>query len=92
MRPVQITGITGTSPLVPLDVYATASVTQVTLSGAGQLQYTITNVFDPTLTIAWVNAPVAVNGFYTVPAGIRGVRATGMSAADVLTVSQQGIT
>jgi|HubBroStandDraft_2_1064218.scaffolds.fasta_scaffold02440_2 hypothetical protein len=92
MRPIRVTGITGNSPPVPLDVYATGATTQVSLSGAGVLQQTIDNVFDLSLTINWV-APTAAaaNGLYSIPAGIRAVRATGMAPADVLVVSQQGL-
>lgn len=90
MRPIRITGVTGNSVPVPLDVQATAGQTVVSLSGAGVLQQTIDNVFDLTLTLNWVAPAAAVNGLYTIPAGIRAVRATGMSVADVLVVSQQG--
>lgn len=91
MRPIRVTGVVGTSPTIPLDVYATGATTQVTLSGAGVLQQTISNVFDPTFAPNWVNAAAAVGGLYTIPAGIRALRATGMAAPDVLEVSQQGL-
>lgn len=91
MRPIRITGVTGTSVPVPLDVYSEGSQTIVSLSGAGVLRQTIDNVFDPTITINWVAPAAAVNGLYAIPAGIRAVSATGMSPADVLVVSQQGI-
>lgn len=93
MRPVRITGITGISPPVPLDVYDTSLATAFLASAAAPvLQITFDNVFDLSLTINWVAAPTpAANTVSTLPAGTRGVRATGMIPADVLTVSQQGL-
>ena len=97
MRPIRVTGVTGTSVPVPLDVYASvggviAQVTFVT-AGAPALQVTLDNVFDLTITPQWVAADAAdaTTKFYAIPAGVRAVRGTGMVPADVLVVSQQGI-
>jgi hypothetical protein len=89
MRPIRITGVTGTSTWVPLDTYSPAAAA-MSLSGGGAAQYTLDNPFDTTIT------PVAValtltGGGALVPLGARAVRATGMAGADVLTVSQQGL-
>lgn len=93
MRPVRLTGVVGTSVPIPLDVYATAATTQVSLSGAGVLQMTLDNVFDLTIAPTWGATPAkdATTGLYTIPAGVRALRATGMAAPDVLLVSQQGL-
>lgn len=93
MRPIRVTGVTGNSPPVPLDVYAEGVQTLVNFvtAGAPTLQYTLDNVFDLTLAIQWVAAPAAVAGVYTIPSGVRAVRGQAMVAADVLVVSQQGI-
>lgn len=96
MRPVRITGVTGTSVPVPLDVYdtSTASVAIETALAGAQLQYTLDNVFDTTLTLQWNNLGAAAAGATVVaqaPVGARAVRCTGMAPADVLAVSQQGL-
>lgn len=91
MRPVRITGVTGDSLPVPLDTYSPTTRTLVQLSGAGQLQYTIDNVFDLSIVPTWTNTPAAVDGAYLIEPGVRAVRATGMAPADVLVVSQQGL-
>ncbi len=96
MRPVRITGVTGTSVPVPLDVYdtSTASVAIETGAAGAQLQYTLDNVFDTTLTLKWENLGAAAAGADVVaqaPIGARAVRCTGMVAADTLVVSQQGL-
>lgn len=90
MRPVRVTGVTGTSAWVPLDTYAPAPAS-VTLTGAGGVEYTLDDPFaaspspvGKTLTLA--------TGAAVAPMGARAVRGTGMAGADVLTVSQQGIT
>lgn len=95
MRPIRVTGVTGNSPPVPLDVYATGSNTLVNLeSGAAPtIQVTNDNVFDLTVTPVWTAPAVATaNTLITLPQGVRAVRGIGMIAADVLSVSQQGIT
>lgn len=94
MRPIQVTGVTGNSNPVPLDVYATASQTTVYLKSAGAptIQVTYDNVFDTTIVPNWVAPPTAAaNTIITLPQGTRAVRGTGMAPADVLSVSQQGI-
>lgn len=92
MRPIRLTGVVGTSVPVPLDVYETGATTLVNLTGGGTLQMTLDNVFDSSITPAWGATPAkdATTGLYTIPAGVRAVRATGMAAPDVLQVSQQG--
>lgn len=91
MRPVVITGITGTSPWVPLDTYspdqASVSSNQATLA----VEYTLDNVFDPLIVAPQPVAGVLVANVFTVPKGARAVRGTGMVGADRLIVSQQGI-
>jgi hypothetical protein len=93
MRPVRVTGITGNSPPVPLDVYDTSAATVILASaGAPALQITYDNIFDSTLTINWIAAPTpGPNVTSLMPLGTRAVRGTGMVPADVLTVSQQGL-
>lgn len=94
MRPVRVTGVTGTSAPVPLDVYAPAAQAQVLLTSAGAptLEVTLSNVFDLTIAPTWKAPPVATaNTLVTLPQGTRAVRALGMVPADVLEVSQQAI-
>lgn len=97
MRPVRVTGVTGTSPVVPLDVYSInqGSVAYETAAAGAQMQVTYDDVFNAAIAPVWINlgavlasAPIAV----AIPVGARGVRATGMVAADVMTISQQSIT
>jgi len=94
MRPIRITGVTGNSVPVPLDAYAVGATTLVSFdtAGAPSIQVTNDNVFDSSITPRWVANQTAANanGQWTVPAGTRAVRGTGMVAADVLVVSQQG--
>ena len=96
MRPVRVTGVTGTSAVIPLDTYSTSqgSAAYETAAAGAQMQYTLDDVFNAAITPVWINlgavlasAPIAV----AIPYGARGVRATGMVPADVLTVSQQSI-
>lgn len=97
MRPVRITGVTGTSVTIPLDVYTIGPGAMVALETTGsgaQLQYTPDDVFNPAITPAWFNlgsASAAANVVAQTSPGARGIRCTGMVPADVLTVSQQGI-
>lgn len=94
MRPIQVTGVTGTSVPVPLDVYAPAGQAQVYLKSAAAptIQVTLDNVFDSTVTPTWVAPAVATaNTLITLPAGTRAVRGVGMITADILSVSQQGL-
>lgn len=97
MRPVRVTGVTGTSAVIPLDVYSLAPGVQVALetSGTGaQMQYTPDNVFDSTITPVWFNlgsASAGANVIAQTSPGARAVRCTGMVSADTLVVSEQGI-
>ena len=94
MRPVRLTGVTGTSQPVPLDVYAPAGQAQVNLASAGAptLEITVDNVFDLSITPVWKAPTVATaNTLVVLPPGTRAVRGVGMIAADVLSVSQQGL-
>ena len=90
MRPVRITGVTGTSNWVPLDTYSPAragvSSNQATLA----VEYTFSDVFDTSVT-PQVIASALVGGVLALPEGCRAVRGTGLVPADVMTVSQQGI-
>lgn len=95
MRPIRVTGVTGVSVPVPLDVYSEGQQTVVDMQTAGAAvpQITADNVFDLSIVITWRAAPVkdATTGLYFIPSGIRAVRGSGMVPADVLVVSQQGI-
>ena len=94
MRPVRITGVTGTSPIVPLDVYTigTANAIVVTGGATAQLQYTLDDVFNTAITPTWTNTTgTGRNAAQSIPSGARGVQCINMVNADVLTVSQQGI-
>jgi hypothetical protein len=90
MRPVVITGVTGTSAWVPLDTYspyvASVSSNQATLA----VEYTLDNVFDLSITPQPVAGALVAN-ILTLPAGARAVRGTGMVPADRMIVSQQGL-
>lgn len=96
MRPIRVTGVTGTSQAVPLDVYATAPNDQVwfVTSGTPGLQVTLDNVFDSTVTPQWNSADAAdaTTKIFQIPRGVRAVRGTGMVSADVLVVSPGGLT
>lgn len=94
MRPVRITGVTGTSVPVPLDVYSTASKTLAYFGGSGTpgLEFTIDNVFDSSVVPKWF--PLAVDatlGVFVLPQGTRAVRGTGMAPDDTLVISEQGL-
>lgn len=93
MRPVRVTGVTGTSVAVPLDTYSPAQATVFLESGAAPtIEVTLDNVFDSSITPKWsAPAVAAANTLITLQAGVRAVRGVGMIAADVLHVSQQGI-
>lgn len=97
MRPVRQTGVTGTSQVVPLDVYCMqpASAVIETVAAGAQMQYTLDDVFNLAITPVWNNLGAAAAGapvFAQAPAGARGLRCTTMVPADVLVVSQQSIT
>lgn len=87
MRPVRITGVTGTSPIVALDTYSPAQAS-VILTGGGALEFTLDDPFQSSPAPVFA-ALTILDGI--IPPGVRAVRATGMAPADVLTVSQQGI-
>lgn len=92
MRPIRITGVTGTSATVPLDVYC-PSPALVTISSAGtpSIQITADDVFNSAITPQWETpAPAfAANTPYQLPMGTRAVRGTGMVSGDIMSVSQQ---
>jgi hypothetical protein len=90
MRPVRITGVTGTSQWVPLDTYSPAVASVTSNVAALGVEYTMDNVFDTTITPTPI-ASALVGGVLTLPPGTRAVRGTGMVGANVMTVSQQGI-
>lgn len=94
MRPIRITGVTGTSQTIPLDTYC-PSPALITISSAGTpgIQITADDVFNSNITVQWETpAPAfAANTPYVLPMGTRGVRGTGMVGADILSVSQQSI-
>ena len=96
MRPIRVTGVTGNSVPVPLDVYATAPFDYVNFetAAAPTLQITLSNPFDLTVAIQWKAAPVAdaTTGLIAIPRGVRAVRGQGMVPADVLVVSPAGLT
>ena len=92
MRPVVITGVTGTSGWVPLDTYSPSPASLSSNQAALAIQYTLDNVFDPVGTpTPQVIAGVLAANVLTLPMGARAVRGTGMVGADRLIVSQQGI-
>lgn len=90
MRPVVITGVTGTSAWVPLDTYSPALASVSSNQAALAVEYTLDNVFDLSITPQVVAGVLAAN-ILTLPAGTRAVRGTGMVPADRMIVSQQGI-
>lgn len=90
MRPVRITGVTGTSQWVPLDTYSPSPAVLTSDVAALGVEWTADNVFDASVTPIPV-ATALVGGTLTLPMGARAVRGTGMVAADDLVVSQQGI-
>jgi hypothetical protein len=95
MRPIRVTGVTGTSATVPLDVYCTspASIVIESASNTAQVQYTLDDVFNAAITPAWINLVTANStaAAAQAPMGARGVRCTGMVSGDVLAVSQQSV-
>lgn len=90
MRPVVITGVTGTSQWVPLDAYSPSPASLSSNQAALAIQYTLDNVFDPAVTPQPIAGVLAAN-VLTLPMGARAVRGTGMVGGDRLIVSQQGI-
>lgn len=95
MRPIRITGVTGNSVPVPLDVYTigTANAIIETAGAAAQLQYTLDDPFTIAAgSLVWTNtAGTGRNAATAIPPGARAVQATGLVPADILVVSQQGV-
>lgn len=90
MRPIRISGVTGTTQWVPVDVYSPAQC-NARVSGAGNgIEYTLDDVFNSAVTPTPIAATLIDQGI-VLPDGARAVRATTMLPADVLWVSQQGI-
>lgn len=90
MRPVRITGVTGTSDWVPIDTYSPAKAGVASNQAALGIEVTFDNVFDLSITPV-VIATALVGGVFELSSGVRAVRGIGMVPADVLVVSQQGI-
>jgi hypothetical protein len=95
MRPIRVTGATGNSVTVPLDVYTIGIANAIIESGTPttqQVQYTLDDVFNLAITPVWTNTTATgLNAAVQLPSGARGVRAINLIAADTLVVSQQGI-
>jgi hypothetical protein len=90
MRPVVITGVTGTSQWVPIDTYAPDTAAVSSNVAALTVEYTLDNVFDLSITPQPVAGALVAN-ILSLPRGARAVRGTGMVPANIMTVSQQGI-
>lgn len=90
MRPVRITGVTGTSAWVPLDTYSPAAALVTSNVAALGIEYTADNVFDASITPLAIASALA-GGVLVLPVGARAVRGTGMVAANLMVISQQGI-
>jgi hypothetical protein len=90
MRPVVITGVTGTSAWVPLDTYSPAPASVSSNQATLAVEYTLDNVFDLSITPQPI-AGALVGNVLELPNGVRAVRGTGMVPADRMIVSQQGI-
>lgn len=92
MRPVRVTGVTGTSGWVPLDTYSPAQASAYLASaGAPTLEITLDDPFASSPAPLGVPAPTpGANTISILPVGTRAVRGVGMIPADVLRVSQQG--
>lgn len=96
MRPIRVTGVTGSSVAVPLDVYTIGTANAVIESGTAttqQVQYTLDDPFTIAAgSLVWTNTGTAgLNAAVAIPSGARAVRGTNMIPADTLVVSQQGI-
>lgn len=90
MRPIRITGVTGTSSWVPLETYSAGQASVMLSAGTGTVDYTDDNVFDTSITPT--AKPVTLTALAgVVPPGARAVRGVGLAPSDILTVSQQGI-
>lgn len=92
MRPVRLTGVTGTSQWVPLDTYSPAPATiLLTAAGATAIEYTLDDPFLASPAPVGIAVTLAADDTAILPNGARAVRMTGADPADVLHVSQQGI-
>lgn len=92
MRPVRITGVTGTSQWVPLDTYASGKASVNLIGGTGAVEYTLDNPFETSPAPDPIALTLGAEGDAEVPEGGRAVRGTGLIDTDVLVVSQQAIT
>jgi len=90
MRPVRLTGVTGTSSWVPLDAYSPSPASVQSNQATLGLEITMDDIFNTSITPK-TSVATLVAGFLQLPMGTRAVRGTGMVGADVLAVSQQGI-
>lgn len=90
MRPVTITGVTGTSGWVPLDTYAPGQATVTSNVAALGVEYTMSNVFDLSVTPLPIAGALAA-GVLVLPPGTRAVRGLAMVGANQMVVSQQGL-
>lgn len=89
MRPIRVTGVTGTSNWLPLDVYATSQASVQLIGGTGAVEFTLD---DPFGTVAPTGVALTLTATVgTPPPGARAVRGTGMISSDVLVISQKGI-
>jgi hypothetical protein len=96
MRPIRLTGVTGNSQAVPLDVYTIGTANAIIESGTAttqQIQYTLDDPFTIAAgSLVWTNtATPGLNAAVAIPSGARAIRGTNMIPADTLVVSQQGI-
>lgn len=92
MRPVRLTGVTGTSSWVPLDTYSPYLATiLLEAAGATAIEYTLDNPFVTSPAPVGIAVTLSAEDTATLPAGARAVRMTGADPADVLHVSQQGL-
>lgn len=96
MRPIRITGVTGSSVPVPLDVYTIGTANAIIESGTATtqlLQYTLDDPYAIAAgSLTWTpTAATGLNAATAIPPGARAVRAINLIPADVLVVSQQGI-
>lgn len=91
MRPVRVTGVTGTSDWIPLDTYSPGKASVHLDGGTGAVEYTLDNPFETTPAPTPIALTLDAAGAAEVPAGARAVRGTGLIAGDVLSVSQQGV-
>lgn len=96
MRPIRVTGVVGTSPPVPLDVYTIGTANAMLETAAAttqQIQYTLDDVYNIAPgSLKWVNVGAAGGNLAVpIPSGARAIQCLNMLIADILVVSQQGI-